>query len=166
LLCGADDKYWSTSADIFINNYDYCHLAVTALVHADISYLQFESSGSKMATSPLLNFMTIVLAGNTKLCNMDSCSIVTASDASTCTDTAITHFTASNSGGTTISHTINTSAIRVKSWYCLKCVSNEIALTEFKSLPFEMEVTCASSGYVVSNHASLITDYFHVADGN
>ena len=64
-----------------------------------------------------------------------------------------------------VSHTIDTSIIRAKNWYCLKCISNELAKTEFMSFPFEMEVKCAGSGYKVSNHASLKTDYFHIING-
>jgi hypothetical protein len=94
---------------------------------------------------------------------------VTATDSSTCTDTTVTHFTGGNSGGSTVSYTIDISTVRAKNWYCLKCVSNELANTVFKSLPFEMEVkevNCESSGYTVSNHASLKTDYFFIIDGS
>jgi hypothetical protein len=110
--------------------------------------------------------MSLTLVGKTVLCDLLTCSIVTTVS-NVCTTSSVAHFSGTKaSGSDTVSYTLDTSQYRASTMFCLSCVSNENAGTVFNSLPFEMKVDCASAGYSVTNHASLVKTVVYTIDGN
>ena len=132
LICGTNATgFGSITIGIKVTIHDYCHNRLASASPATIQYIRLQNGAS---TQPLGNFITVSNAN----CVLNPCSIV-SSTASTCSTTAVSHFTGSISG-TTVSLNINTSIYRAPAYYCLRCSTNENPTTYTTSNPFQMSV--------------------------
>jgi hypothetical protein len=164
--CGAEDADLSfkESEDISITLVDFC-TSVTKHTHTKFNQFHQESGNTVTGLEAFAgNWLTIV---TTPSCVFNTCVIVTAASAAACNaHTSTVAYITGSLVGTTISYTIDTTTVRANAYYCLSCESNECGKTIFQSNPFEMEVTCASSGYTVTNHASLVNkEIIYILDG-